>query len=287
MIKTTLELGAILMYYGIVYSVNDPAGKGVAGKLIEILGFRECSICRDAVTCYCGENYVLAGFKEDVIYFDFLDQRLPGEVTHYIVLSRHSSARKVKSYTVHHTGNPGPEAPYGGKPRSLAVASPCVTYTLLLLLRKYAVEYGRLGEYEVSYEATHHGPTEANKPLTFIEIGSTLEEWVDGINHLVLANAVMELLNKGLVKCKPVLGIGGGHYPRKHTRKAFEDGYCYGHIFAKYALQYLDKEILHQAIKRSEPAPQAIVVEKKGTRREHRVLIEGFASSHGLVVEYI
>ncbi len=271
--------------YGIVYSVNDPAGSGVAKELLGILGLRECSLCRDAVSCYCGEDVVLAGFKEDVIYFEFLDHRL--SVDKYIVLSRHSSMAKVKSYTVHHTGNPGPEARYGGKPYSLAVASPPVTYKLLLLLRKYAIEYDRYGEYEVSYEATHHGPSEVGKPLTFIEIGSTIEEWSDRVNHLVLANAVAGFLEEGEPECTPVIGVGGGHYPRKHTKLSFNTNTCYGHIFAKYTLQYLDRNILYKALYRSDPKPVKIVVEKKGTRREHRELINVFAREYSLDIEYI
>ncbi len=273
--------------YGIVYSVNDPAGMGIASKIIEFLDPKPCNICIDSKTCFCSEKFILAGFREDVIYFDFLDQRLPSSVNKYIVLSRHRSAKKIKSYTVHHTGNPGNEAPYGGKPRSFAVASPPVTYTLLLLLRKYAREYDRLEEYEVSYEATHHGPTEVNKPLTFIEIGSTLDEWVDKVNHAVLAEAIIEFLSNGEMECKPVLGIGGGHYPRKHTKRAFEKGYCYGHIFAKYALPYLNRYILAKAIDRSIPMPRSIIVEKKGTRKEHRELIEKFVLENNLDIEYI
>ncbi len=277
-----------MVFYGIVYSIGDPAGRGVAEELLRLTGARECDVCRGHEKCFCGDGFLLAGFREDVIFFDFLDRRLPGEVTHYIVLSRHSSAKKVKSYTVHHTGNPGPQALYGGKPYSLAVASPRVTYTLLRNLYRFAGEQGRLGEYEVSYEATHHGPTEVDKPLSFIEIGSTLEEWVDKTNHLVLAYAVQELLEKGLAEnCNPVVGVGGGHYPRKHTRKALGEGYCYGHIFAKYALPSLTRDILGKAVERSEPRPTGFVVEKKGTRREHRSLIEEFTRENGLGIEYI
>lgn len=273
--------------YGIVYSVHDPVGVGVASKIIDALDPSPCSTCINSRTCFCGEKFILAGFKEDVIYFDFLDQRLPPSVNKYVVLSRHSSARGVKSYTVHHTGNPGNEAAYGGKPRSLAVASPSVTYTLLLLLKKYAQKHGRLGMYEVSYEATHHGPTEVNKPLTFIEIGSTLSEWTDEVNHLVLAESIIEFLSIGEMKCRPVIGVGGGHYPRKHTKMALDKGYCYGHIFAKYALPYLDTHLLLKAYNRSVPIPEAIVIERKGTRKEHRELIEEFTSTNNLSIEYI
>lgn len=274
------------MIYGIVYSRKDPAGTGVAAKIKEYLKPREYSLCRDSVECYCGDNYVLACFEEDVIFFDFLDERLPS-VDKYIVLSRHSSSAGVKSYTVHHTGNPGNEALYGGRPRSLAVASPKTTYTLLVKLYDYARIFGRDKEYDVSYEATHHGPTEVDKPLTFIEIGSSEEEWNDSVNHEVLARTVIWLLENGELECTPVIGVGGGHYPRKHTALALSKKYCYGHIFAKYSLNALDEELLAKAVERSVPKPEIIVVEKKGTRRQHRLLIEDFASKNNLRVEYV
>ncbi len=274
-----------MVVYGIVYSTGDPAGYGVARLLVELLGLEKCGLCRDCIECFCGRDIVLAGFKEDAIYFDFLDDRL--SVDKYIVLSRHSSMARVKSYTVHHTGNPGPEARYGGKPYSLAVASPPVTYGLLQLLVEKAREYGREKEYDVSYEATHHGPTEPSKPLTFIEIGSSIEEWRDHVNHRVLAEAVTCFLERREPSCKPVVGVGGGHYPRKHTRYALENNVCYGHIFAKYSLPYLGIELLEKALNRSVPKPRAVVVEKKGTRREHRELIEEFTRSYSVELEYI
>lgn len=273
--------------YGLVFSIKDPAGTGVARYIVERLGLEKTDLCIGAVECYIGENFLLAGFSEDTIYFEFLDQRMPREVEKYIVLSRHSSAKKVKSYTVHHTGNFGPEAPYGGEPRSLSIASPPVSHKLLLLLRKEAEEAGRLEEYEVSYEATHHGPTSPLMPLNFIEIGSTIDEWRDPVNHRVLGEAVIAFLEDPRHECTPVIGIGGGHYPRKHTRKAFQDNYCYGHIMAKYALQYLSLEILDQMVEKNVPMPVKIVVEKKGTRREHRALVEEYVVGKDLVVEYI
>lgn len=273
------------MKYGIVFSLNDPAGSGIARKLVGLTKAVKCSKCLNTDYCYCGDEFVLAGFKEDVIYFDFLDEVL--SVEQYIVLSRHSSTAGVKSYTVHHTGNPGDQALYGGKPRRLSIASPVVSYSLLRKLYSVSEKYGRLNEYEVSYEATHHGPTELNKPLCFIEIGSSEEEWVQELNHLVIAETVKDVIESQLIECIPVIGIGGGHYPRKHTKIALETNYCYGHIFAKYALEYLDKEILLQAIERSSPRPKGIIVEKKGTKRKHRDLVEDIAKNQGLFIKYV
>jgi len=258
---------------GLIHSINDPAGSGIAKYIKEYYGLDKCSEDVKADVCYQDKNFILAGFREDVIYFDFLDDRLPSSIEYYIILSRHSSSERVKSYTVHHTGNFG-EALYGGKPSRLAIANPPVSHKLLLNLREQSIEHRRDAEYEVSYEATHHGPTEVNKPLTFIEIGSSIDEWRDIVNHEVVGLAIIVFMEKPEHECHPVIGIGGGHYPRKHTELAFNSNYCYGHIMPKYALQYLSEKMVYEMINRSKPKPSTIIVEKKGTRVEHRTLLE-------------
>ncbi|MEM4914937.1 MAG: D-aminoacyl-tRNA deacylase [Thermosphaera sp.] len=273
--------------YGLVYSVNDPAGLGIARILKQYLSLEKGSVCRNAEECFIGSNLVLAGFKEDVIYFDFLDERMPNDVSIYIVLSRHSSEAGVKSYTVHHTGNFGYEALYGGRPRELGVSSPKTSWLLLRQLYKNREFFKRL-DYEVSYEATHHGPTSVSKPIVFIEIGSTAQEWNEILNHQVVASSIKSfLLETNAHECEPYIGVGGGHYPRKHTEIALRDKICFGHIIPKYALQYLSLEILDQMIGRSDCELRGVVVEKKGTRAEHRALVEEFGKARGLKLVYV
>jgi len=271
---------------GFAYSVTDPAGRGIALYLREYFGLDKCDFEVEAVECFVNKNFYLVGFSEDVIYFDFLDARTPSSTEYYIVLSRHSSAQGVKSYTVHHTGNMG-EALYGGKPGKLSIANPVVSHKILLLLRDKCEEFGREKEYEVRYEATHHGPTDVEKPLSFVEIGSSIDEWRDSVNHRVVGEAIVEFLEKPAHECHVVAGIGGGHYPRKHSELAFTSNYCYGHIMAKHSLQHLSEAILKQMVERSAPKPAEIVVEKKSTRSEHRLLIEEFAKKTGISLKYV
>ncbi len=273
--------------YGLIYSLKDPAGKGIAYWIRDYFGLEKCTEqISGAEECFEEKRFVLVGFSEDTIYFDFLDKRV-GCVDGYIILSRHSSAKRVKSFTVHHTGNYGPEAPYGGKPGRLAPALSTASHRLLLGLKHYCEEKGKCKEYEVSYEATHHGPTEVSKPLCFIEIGSSLDEWSLASNHEVVGLAVVEFLEKGPLKTRVAIGIGGGHYPRKHTRLALEQKYTYGHIMAKYALPYLSFKTLDMMIEKTVPSPEIIVVEKKGTRREHRNLIEEYVDGKNLEIHYV
>lgn len=273
---------------GIAYSIKDPAGSGVAEYIIKEIKPRNTQICDGAETCLRGENFVLAGFREDVIYFDFLDYRILNDIDFYVVLSRHSSEAGVKSYTIHTTGNFSHEAPFGGRPRELGIAYPSVMWFLLRALHRLAIEHSR-SEYEVSYESSHHGPTSLAKPITFVEIGSSVNEWIDKINYEILGDAILLLIKKypSLPKCKPVIGIGGGHYPRKHTELALLEDICYGHIASKHVLSFLDEEMLRAMVSRTREYPEEIIIEKKSTRREQRELLESFSRTHNIGIRYV
>jgi len=273
---------------GLVYSTRDPAGSGIASYIISALKPSTSTLCISAEECYRGENFVLAGFREDVIYFDFLDKKISLSVDFYIVLSRHSSEAGVKSYTVHATGNFSNEALYGGRPRELGIAHPVVAYRLLRGLKNISTRLNRV-DYEVSYEATHHGPTSLSKPLVFIEIGSSYSEWVDPVNHAVIGSTLVEFLSEypNLPECTVSIGIGGGHYPRKFTEIALSENTCFGHIMPKYALAYLDFEILDKMYTRTAVKPVQVVVEKKSTRREHRELVEKYSEMRKLPCKWI
>lgn len=275
---------------GLVYSVNDPAGRGVADYLVKELGLRETRACNGSTRCFAGEFVLLAGFNEDVIYLDFLDRVLPGELHFYVVLSRHSSEAGIKSYTVHTPGNFSKQTLHGGRPRELGIAFPSVKWLLLRALDKLAADFAKKGEYEVSYEATHHGPTNLSKPIVFIEIGSTINEWTDPTNHAVLGEAVGYLLQTypRIPECTPVIGIGGGHYARKHTEISIAENVCYGHIASKHSLDHLDIELLQAMVLRTKERVKGVIVEKKSTRREHRLLIEEFLKyTTGVFLRYV
>lgn len=275
---------------GLVYSVNDPAGRGIADYIVKELGLREARVCGGSTRCFIGESVLLAGFDEDVVYLDFLDEVLPSELRFYVVLSRHSSEAGVKSYTVHTPGNFSKQALHGGRPRELGIAFPSVKWFLLRALNKLATDFAKRNEYEVSYEATHHGPTSLSKPIVFIEIGSTINEWTDPANHAVLGEAVSCLLQAypRIPECAPVIGIGGGHYARKHTEISMAEKTCYGHIASKHALDHLDIELLQAMILRTKERVKGVVIEKKSTRREHRLLVEEFLkSTTDIILRYV
>ncbi len=254
------------MRIALVYSTRDPAGSGAARILAGMLG---CSGPRAVdgrlVSLHdCGST-LLAGFSDDIIYLDYVDDYL-GDWEAYVFLSRHSSASGRPTLSIHHTGNPCSEAPYGGKPRSLAVAYPRLAALLLREYRRAALEMGLLGEYQLTLEATHHGPTEPARPLVFIEIGSREEQWRDRRAQEAMAEAVYRALQASPPACTPVVGVGGTHYPETHTRLMLDKGYCYGHIFAKYTFDCIDEEIVRMAVERSADRIEGFIVLKAKSR---------------------
>lgn len=258
----------------IVYSTRDPAGKGSARKLLELAGNDQSgSACYKADTCFkLYGNAVLAGYTEETINMEFLDETPDPAADAIIVISRHRAEAGRRSLTVHHTGNPTSRT-LGGEPFKLAVSYPQLAKTLFIYYREAAEETGLIRDYEVVLEATHHGPTRPRKPVVFIEIGSGPEDWVNEKAHETLAIALLKLLERrALVDCEPVSGYGGGHYPIKFTKVMYEDKYCLGHIIPKYAFKEgIPRDVIVQSLTNTYPyKPRRALIEKKSLRSSDR-----------------
>ncbi len=270
----------------IAYSVKDPAGKGAAEKILELLGGDEYN-CPLAVVCYkLKTGTLLGGYSEDTINFEFLDKTPDPQADVIIVLSRHSATSGKPSLTTHHTGNPTSKV-LGGAPYSLSWSAPAISKSLLVSYREEAERSGILDEYEVTLEATHHGPTNTRKPLVFIEIGSTPERWIDERAQYAMARAVIRTINQ-VRDCEPVVGFGEPHYPIKFTKLHLESKYCFGHILAKYALPDTTRDVVRQAIVKTWPyRPKKAFVQKKAAKSSIRKRIIEWIEEEGVNVEVI
>ena len=201
-----------------------------------------------------------------IIFQDYLDKRLDflGLKTDLIVfLSKHKSQSETKALTVHPTGNYA-DADYGG--HSYSVCTPAsVEMKKLLLAMDRLNEETRLG-YDVTFEVTHHGPTELDVPSLFIEIGSTEAEWADQKPGIVVAKAVLSLAdtddihaeNERMAKEAKLLqdqtvavAFGGGHYGERQTVNVFRTRLAFGHMFPKYQLENITEELILKAFERT------------------------------------
>ncbi len=271
----------------VAYSKQDPAGSGISLELSKLLKCEEhvdrgVNICLARVV---GKEVAVAGFEEDVLYFDFLDKYFE-DANYFIVVSRHSAASGISSLTVHHTGNPTTKAEYGGKAMRLAVANPPIALSILRALTEISRQYITSG-IEITYEVTHHGPTELNKPITFAEIGSSPAEWSHKPYQEIVAKAVYIALSENPPECISSVGIGGGHYAHQFTERVFTAGECYGHILSRHVVkEFRDaperfEYILRQAVMRSAVTTKRIVLEGK-TPSYIKQIARSVANNYGL-----
>lgn len=122
------------------------------------------------------------------------------------------------------------------------------------LLKATAAANKLLPEFEVTLEATHHGPW-TESPAMFVEIGSTEEYWNRGDAAATVASVFSQGLglengggglglgfwdeetHRGQ---KVLLGIGGGHYAPRHGDVVVKDGVWVGHLLSGYSLLMTD-----------------------------------------------
>ncbi len=182
---------------------------------------------------------------------DRLDQALPADLI--IFLSRHASIDPIPVLTTHVTGNIG-KADLGGEPGSVAVAAPSWMHAVLCGLSRNAPP-----GYRVSYEVTHHGPSELTTPSLFVEIGSSEKEWRDERAGGAVARSVLGASPGNVIA---VLGIGGTHYARRETEIALRSRAAFGHIVHSRDTGLLGPRMLACLVEKSRA--EAIYLDKKG-----------------------
>ncbi|MEM3830671.1 MAG: D-aminoacyl-tRNA deacylase [Sulfolobales archaeon] len=279
------------MMIGFAYSVQDPAGRGIAESLSRRLRI-SCSSVEDLkASIVCDSRIRVIGFIDDVTSFEYLDQYFP-ETDLIAILSRHRSESEIPSLTVHYTGNPRRSNLYGGNPMELSYTRPSISNAFLRNIKDVAMERGLDRDYEISFEATHHGPTTNRKPLVFLEIGSTEDQWKDPVLHDAWVEAIARTLSGLRVNCNGVaIGVGGTHYSERFTRLSIEEGVCMSHIIPRYALKELSEEdlilIVDQAIRKTLEKVELLVVERKSLSSSHIRSLEEKFSREGIEVRRI
>ena len=174
-------------------------------------------------------------------------------VNEVLVLSKHASASKVPALTLHAIGVPG-ETPHGERGRSGGIKGKAVPPStrfgdMFRTMKKIAIEASLDKEYDITLEATHHGPL-LDSPTLYLEIGSDEERWSDSRAARAWARAISICLGmsedaqqrewpgEGDV----MIGLGGGHYAPRHKAIISETEVWVGHILANYAIVFEGRE---------------------------------------------
>src|SRR5271157_146568 len=260
----------------IVATSSDLASRTLANALIGGQGFASTGVNLLGKPVYQKGSFLLAFFEGMIVKPPDLDEYFNPQA--YVFLSRHSAESKIPSLTAHTTGNFSQEARFGGTGRELGRADPALLKNYLISISK---RKDRIGKYQVTMEATHHGPTSLQKPVLFVELGSSEECWGDKRAAAVVAEALVESLAEKAIWSKIAIGFGGTHYPEKFTRMIVEEDVAFSFVAPKYALKDIDEKIFGQMLQRTTAPVRQAVLDWKGLG-PHKDKIVGLVSQFGL-----
>ncbi|NPA75429.1 MAG: transposase [Euryarchaeota archaeon] len=257
----------------ILTSQDDAASMNIRRHLLDMCSWKKIDVF-NGFPVYENERFYMVHIKGPKIHAEEVDthirEKVGIEFDTLIVASKHRSASNMKSLTVHPIGNWG-TAEAGGRSEHVVPTNPWLMTESLRLLKKY-----RFGEYNVSFEATHHGPYLSTKTF-FIEIGSTEEEWTDDKAGEVIAKVILEAEEK---RFPVVLGFGGGHYMPRLTDIALKYKVAVGHMVPRYGVPYITPEKIKEACEKS--FCTAAYVHKKGLNGEERRKVREIVEKAGL-----
>jgi len=255
------------MIIDILNSSIDPAGKNIRSaidRLIEENGEKSFPL-----------------FNGNEITFHTIDERIINakktavnpEADLVIVVSRHSSVNPVPVLTVHPAGNYG-IAQLGGNDYELGLAAPEWMKSILQNHARFVPE-----GYRVSYEITHHGPTDFPMPFFFVEVGSTEKEWNDEAAYTAVAKSV--LYANPSSPTIPLIGFGGTHYAVRQTAIGLETKGALGHMMHTRDVAGSTAETVRQMQEKSGPAVAAHV-DRKALSKPEIAHIEEVLKSLGI-----
>ncbi|MBI2185104.1 MAG: hypothetical protein HYU39_09120 [Thaumarchaeota archaeon] len=254
--------------YVIVASKKDPASMNIAQTLISQFGFRETEEQFEEEAVFRKDEAKLIFLREEATTAEHLKDFF--SPSFYVFVSRHTSSKGIPSLTTHFPGNFSEDYSRGGRPLELA-------YTYPSLLKDY---FKRLSQrkneasgYEVAIEATHHGPTSLDKPVLYVEIGSSENEWVDSKAALLIAGVLMETLTHPISHSKVGVGFGGSHYSEKFAGLITDSEYAVGAIASKYALEHLQASVLRQMVEKCVEKVEYAFLDWKGLGAQKAVIL--------------
>ncbi|MGI0086573.1 MAG: D-aminoacyl-tRNA deacylase [Nitrosotalea sp.] len=224
---------------------SDPAGSNMASYMMQDM--------RKQGDIYHGKNFDLAVISTPVISADWIEEKY--QYDSYVFLSKHASESGTLALTCHSTGNFS-EAQFGGFPRQIAIPHP---YLQKSYMKHLWTKRNIFSKFEITIEATHHGPTALNKPTLFIEIGTTQKEWSDKKLCENVAKIIVEEICKEPEKHKVAICFGGTHYPKKFNKELIEGEFALGTVMPKHALDNLDDALFSHMLDRNKVANYALV----------------------------
>ncbi|MEX2680153.1 MAG: D-aminoacyl-tRNA deacylase [Candidatus Sigynarchaeota archaeon] len=288
----------------VVASLEDIAGQNIKNQLLKMERWvsKECGAgAKEALFCERFKAYLVT-IEEGLVHSDRLDaycEQTGIDPLAYIFASRHRSETARPSLLAHVTGNWGDQADLGGEPRRVCKASGALLRLAYRgLLRQKVQHAAELEKFAVDLEVTHHGPTNLQAPLVFVELGSDEVNWRDVAGARAVARVIIELLESieaasfDLGKLAGNLagvgmGFGGLHYAQSFERvMAGDSRAALAHIVPKHAIASLTRDSIELAMKNTVEGVSWFVLDWKGLNAEQKdVLMPLLASFPGVPVK--
>jgi D-aminoacyl-tRNA deacylase len=250
-------------YYVLVVSGQDLAGMTMTNYLLSNAEFASEGK-RDAGESYRSprhSNVQLYISSGSLLTLENLDDLYP-HADVFIFLSKHKSDSCIPTLTCHCTGNFAADNAYGGKPREIAISYPSLQKGYL---KAITAARQKVPQYDIIIEATHHGPTSLNKPVLFVELGSSEKQWADNNAAAVICDTLLKMLHNGIECCDKVgIALGGTHYPNKFNKLLLESKFGLAAVASKHNLEAVDDEILSQMVEKSVEKVTHVILDSKG-----------------------
>ena len=224
---------------------DDPAGNNMATFISQ-------NMKKDG-EIYRGDDYDLLTTPTPAISADWLEEKYSYDG--FIFLSKHAAESGVLALTCHSTGNFS-DAKFGGNKRQVAIPHPGFQKSYLQKLWEHKNDFS---DFQITIEATHHGPTALNKPAIFVEIGTTQKQWTDKNLCDSVAKLVVETLKEKQNPAPVAICFGGTHYPEKFTKELIHGKHALGTVIPKHGLDFLDQELFSHILKRNSMAKTALL----------------------------
>jgi len=298
------------MNIAIISSIKDKASTNIKENLINNFNFNKLEEKFDDNNIYYNKinnnEIKLYTINSELIYADDLDKKIDSDLL--VFISRHSAKEERKCLTAHAPGNFGKNE-LGGKEKTLCIAPAVYLKKIIKELNKNAEG----SDYEISIEATHHGPF-LEKPVLFVEIGSSEKEWVDKNAGNIIAKSLVSTIKNSSNESNPIINnnstnndnkkinsvkikndsnnvinnksmnknndyesvfvIGGGHYNHVANKVMLETNLAVGHICAKYNLESLDEGLIKEAMEKTVPKARFVLLDWKGLGKEKQRILD-------------
>lgn len=241
----------------IVASKKDKAGINITTQLSQFRKIPMASMLKTEKKLF--DFYLV---EDSVLYSEGLDMEKINKYDFVIFASKHSSGKREKALAVHAVGN-WRKAEFGGEDGKAGKSSALFQKFLFEKLKENADRHS-LNDYDITMEATHHGPL-IDKPCLFIEIGSTDAEYNDRRAAFVAAKAISEAIED--FKENPyneiAIAVGGPHYCPNFNKIQLKSNIAISHVIPGYAIP-VTEEMIREAVAKTEEEIDFVLLDWKG-----------------------